>query len=59
MTGVINDYIKYAVDCLGNSSLKFNIEGFDSQEELIQALKDGRIDMIFHTSQNPYAAEQK
>ena len=58
MTGVINDYIKYAVDCLGNSSLKFNIEGFDSQEELIQALKDGRIDMIFHTSQNPYAAEQ-
>ena len=58
MTGVINDYIKYAVDCLENSSLKFNIEGFDSQEELIQALKDGRIDMIFHTSQNPYAAEQ-
>ena len=35
MTGVINDYIKYAVDCLGNSSLKFNIEGFDSQEELL------------------------
>ena len=43
MTGVINDYIKYAVDCLGNSSLKFNIEGFDSQEELIQALKDHKI----------------
>ena len=58
MTGVINDYIKYAVDCLGNSSLSFNIEGFDSQEELLRALKDGKIDMIFHISQNPYAAEQ-
>jgi signal transduction histidine kinase len=34
------------------------LTGFDSQEEELQALKDGRIDMIFHMNQNPYEAEQ-
>lgn len=58
MTGVITDYIQYAANCLGNAMLKFDVEGFDSQQEQIQALKDGRIDMIFHVSQNPCAAEQ-
>lgn len=58
MTGVITDYVQYAAGCLGNATLKFNLVGFDSQQEQIQALKDGKIDMIFHASQNPCAAEQ-
>ena len=58
MTGVITDYIKYATDCFGDSTLHFNLIGFDSREEQFQALKDGGIDLIFHVSQNPYAAEQ-
>ncbi|MBU5481133.1 ATP-binding protein [Blautia sp. MSJ-19] len=56
--GIINDYIDYASDCLGNQTLKFESTGFDSQDELLQALKDDKIDMIFHVNQNPYEAEQ-
>ena len=56
--GVINDYINFAADCLGNQDLKFELVEFDSQEEQMQALKDDEIDMIFHFSQVPYAAEQ-
>ena len=58
MSGVLVDYIQFATDCLSNQTLKFDIVGFDSQEEQIQALKDGKIDMIFHFGQNPYAAEE-
>ena len=56
--GIINDYIRYASDCLGSQTLGFELKGFDSQEEQIQALKDHEIDMIFHINQNPYEAEQ-
>ena len=58
MLGVLDDYVKAATDCLGNQTLDFDLVGFDTQEEQLQALKDGEIDMIFHFSQNPDAAEQ-
>ena len=58
MVGVLNDYIIYAADCLTGHTLEFEMVGFDSQEALIQALKDDQIDFIFHFSQIPYAAEQ-
>lgn len=58
LVGVINDYIQYAANSLGNQDLKFELVGFDSEEAQIQALKDNRIDVIFHVSQNPYYAEQ-
>ena len=56
--GIINDYISLASDCLGKKKIEFQLTGFDSQEEELQALKDNRIDMIFHMNQNPYEAEQ-
>ena len=56
--GIINDYISLASDCIGEKSIEFQLTGFDSQEEELQALKDNRIDMIFHMNQNPYEAEQ-
>ena len=56
--GIINDYISLASDCMGEKSIEFQMTGFDSQEEELQALKDNRIDMIFHMNQNPYEAEQ-
>lgn len=58
ISGIINDYINYAKNSLRNYSLEFELVGFDSREEQFQALKDEKIDMIFHISQNPYAAEQ-
>ena len=57
-TGIINDYISLASDCMGEKNIEFQTTGFDSQEEELQALKDNRIDMIFHMNQNPYEAEQ-
>ncbi len=56
--GIINDYISLASGCLGEKNIEFQTTGFDSQEEELQALKDNRIDMIFHMNQNPYEAEQ-
>ena len=58
MKGVINDYVKYATDCLGEDTLQFELVGFDTQKKELQALKDGKIDMVFHVSQNPYIAEK-
>ena len=46
--GIINDYISLASGCLGEKNIEFQLTGFDSQEEELQALKDSRIDMIFH-----------
>ena len=58
MEGVINDYIKFAADSLDNQTLQFKLVGFNSIEEELQALKDDKIDMVFHVTQNPYIAEQ-
>ena len=57
LVGVLNDYMDYAKNSLGQT-LKFEIVGFDTQEEQIQALKNDKIDMIFHVNQNPYYAEK-
>lgn len=57
IVGVINDYINFAKNCF-EQPLKFELTGFDSLEEQIQALKENKIDMIFHVSQNPYYAEE-
>lgn len=58
LIGVINDYVKHAIHCLGNQTLHFELIGFDSQPEQYEALKNGEIDMIFHVNQNSYKAEQ-
>ena len=58
LVGAINDYMRLAANCLGEKKLHFTVQGFASQEEQLKALQDGKIDLIFHVSQNPYAAEQ-
>ena len=58
LTGVVNDYVSLAADCLGNASLQFEITSFDTIEAEMQALKAGDIDLIFHFTQNPYIAEE-
>ena len=58
LTGAITDYIQFAIDCLGNQKLEFQIVGYDSKEEELNALKSGEIDMIFHFDQNPNLAEE-
>ena len=58
LTGAIADYIQFAIDCLGNQKLEFQIVGYDSKETELNALKSGEIDMIFHFDQNPNLAEE-
>lgn len=57
-TGVIADYIRYASNCFEKRKLDFSVQSFDTQEEMMQALRDGKIDMIFHFYDNPYFAEE-
>ena len=57
LMGVVNDYVEYASNCF-EQPLEFDLVGLDSQEALIQAVRDDKIDMIFHVDQNPYYAEK-
>lgn len=56
--GVIADYILYASGCFEKQRLDFSVQGFATHEAMMQALKDGKIDMIFHFYDNPYFAEE-
>ncbi len=58
LLGVINDYVQDASNCFGGDKIKFRLIGFDLEENQIEALQEGKIDMIFHAGQNPYMAEQ-
>ncbi len=58
LSGAITDYIQFAMGCLGNQELEFQIVGYDSREEELAALKSGEIDMIFHFDQSPNLAEE-
>ena len=44
-------------NCLQGQALEFELNGYDTRSELLQALQDGKIDLIFHANQNPYFAE--
>ena len=57
LTGVITDYVELAENCLQSQTLEFKLNGYETRNELLQALQDGKIDLIFHANQNPYFAE--
>ena len=57
LTGVIKDYVELAKDCLQGQTLEFDLKGYDTRNEQLQALHTGEIGLIFHVSQNPYSAE--
>ncbi|MBU5481105.1 response regulator [Blautia sp. MSJ-19] len=59
VTGVISDYTLLAENCLYGQTLKFELVGFDSRNDLPDALHNGEIDMIFYVAQNPNSAEAR
>ena len=59
LTGMLTEYISYAKDCLGNQTLEFHMQAYDSYDEMIQALQNREIDMIFYAGRNPDFAEEK
>ena len=59
LTGMLPEYVSYAKDCLGNQILEFNIQEYDEYDEMLQALQEREIDMIFYAGRNPDIAEKK
>ena len=59
LTGMLSEYVSYAKACLGNQTLKFNIQAYDDYDEMLQALQNHEIDMIFYAGRNPDLAEKK
>ena len=59
LTGMLSEYVSYAKDCLGNQTLKFDIQEYDDYSEMLQALQEHEIDMIFYAGRNPDFAEKK
>ncbi len=57
--GTLSEYISYAKDCLGNHTLKFDIEAFDDYDKMIDALQNNEIDVIYYASRNSNVAEKK
>ena len=47
LIGVINDYVQNVTSILGRDTIKFRLIGFDLEENQIEALQEGKIDMIF------------
>ena len=58
LNGMLAEYISYAKDCLGNQRLDFDIQEYDDYNEMLQALQDREIDMIFYVGRNPDLAEK-
>ena len=59
LTGMLAEYTSYAKDCLGNQTLKFYIQDYDDYSEMLQALQEHEIDMIFYAGRNSDLAEKK
>ena len=59
LNGMLAEYISYAKDCLGNQRLEFDIQEYDDYNEMLQALQEHEIDMIFYVGRNPDLAEKK
>ena len=59
LTGMLPEYVSYAKGCLENQTLKFNIQDYDDYDEMLQALQNHEIDMIFYAGRNPDIAEKK
>ena len=59
LTGTLAEYTSYAKDCLGNQTLKFYIQDYDDYSEMLQALQEHEIDMIFYAGRNSDLAEKK
>lgn len=57
--GTLSEYISYAKDCLGNHTLKFDIQAFDDYDKMIEALQNNEIDVIYYASRNSNVAEKK
>ena len=58
LTGALPDYISYAVNCLSNQTLNISVHAYEDANEMIRALQDRAIDMIFYASRNPDFAEK-
>lgn len=58
LTGMLVEYFSYAKDCLGNQILEFHVQAYDDYDEMLQALQDREIDMIFYVGRNPDLAEK-
>ena len=59
LAGMLAEYISYAKDCLGNQMLEFNIQDYADYDEMLQALQDQEINVIFYAGRNPDFAEKK
>ena len=43
---------------MSGETLQFELKGYNSRQEQLEALHNHEIDLIFHVSQNPYSAEK-
>ena len=59
LTGMLAEYVSYAKNCLGNQILEFNIQEYNDYDEMIQALQEREIDMIFMPAEIPVLQKKK
>jgi len=57
LIGVINDYVRLAEKSLYGQNLHFELKVYNSRLDLLDALHNKEIDLVFNVTQNPYYAE--
>ena len=55
LTGTLAEYISYAKDCLGNQTLKFNIQEYDDYSEMLQEVHSDNCSVIQYNDENSLA----
>lgn len=58
VTGMVADILPYTFKQLGISSLSYNYKGYDTYEELIAAVGDGKVDVAFPVGGGLYYSEE-
>ena len=59
LTGMLAEYVSYAKGCLGNQILEFNIHEYNDYDEMIQALQEREIDMIFMPAESQFCRRKR
>ena len=59
LTGVLDDYLKLASDCIPNAPLQFKATAYPTVKDAMDAMKSGDVDCVFPANFSGYDAEMQ
>lgn len=59
LTGALSDFLSFAETCEKNAQLDFETQAFETTEDALQALSEGKVDCVFPVNLSAYDGEQR